>query len=202
MKDIFISSDLHLFHRNIVNFVPTRSEKWGSNYEKMSQDIIDAHFDTLIMGCTWYFLGDLYFQVGSRKDQVADMLQALRVKCGEMHWIVGNHDEPERCPQVAELFDSVSHAQSIHAFGKTVFMSHYPLDIGGFDVRRLISLHGHVHGTSRNYPGRLDVGVDSLIGLVEGYDYGAVRLEEIVDLIQGDYPAVQNHRRPKDAPGH
>ena len=89
------------------------------------------------------------------------------------------------------MFDSVGHAHSRGIGGRHHFFSHYPLDVGGFDKKRLVSLHGHTHGTGPSYAGRLDVGVDSLTGFVPGYEYGAVCLDDLSEAIEGHIDPVQ-----------
>lgn len=195
MANMFVMADPHLFHRNIQKFVDTRMDRWGGDLEAMSEDIVTGIYDSLPDGAEFYMLGDLFFQVGTKKDEVLDMLRPIRDKCMYMHWIIGNHDEPNRCPLVRDLFDDVTHSMVFGVASNMLVLSHYPLDVE--TDRRVLSIHGHVHGTSHNMPKRLDVGVDSLQGFVPDYEYGAVSMLDVwSNWLFEDIPAQQPGRKP------
>ncbi|MFT4605126.1 MAG: calcineurin-like phosphoesterase family protein [Rhodothermales bacterium] len=169
MPNTFVVSDWHLHHRNILRYCPHRLDLWPG-VEEMNVGLLEAALDTVAEGDRLYFLGDLTFQIGSCRDRVLESLRPLADRLGEFHWIVGNHDEPDRMPDVAALFDSVVHAAQFRVGPRHVFLSHYPVEVAHRDLLRLVSIHGHHHGTIHNPLGRIDVSVDSLYGIREQFN--------------------------------
>lgn len=190
-----VYSDPHFFHRSIMDFYPRPFED--------VQDMTDKMLDILVADSSehdvLYFLGDLMFQVGTYKDYIYERLQDVK---GEMRWILGNHDDIRRMEDIASLFSFVGYADvKMHA-GKEIFFSHRPLLMPEDGIKRLVSIHGHNHGSVTNVRGRMDVGVDSLYGLrdhptvreVLGYEYSfapilldqAIRLAD--SFIERPYP--------------
>ncbi|NNE70185.1 MAG: hypothetical protein HKN29_07440 [Rhodothermales bacterium] len=195
MPQTYVVSDWHLHHHNILKFCPNRRELFDG-VEEMNAGLVEAAVNTVSPGDTLYFLGDLTFRIGTRKDEVLEALRPLADKLGAFHWIVGNHDEPTRMPQVAALFDSVVDAVQFRIGGRQVYLSHYPLEVAPRDRLRLASIHGHHHGTVDSPPGRVDVSIDALYGDREHFDpdyAGApITLETALDLagldLRAPYP--------------
>lgn len=171
MPRTFLISDWHLNHRNILRFCPQRLELWPG-VKEMNAGLIQSALDTVEEGDRLYFLGDLTFQIGTCGRQVVESLRPLADRLGEFHWIVGNHDEPDRMPGADAIFDSVVHAAEFRVGPRHVFLSHYPVEVAHRDLLRLVSIHGHHHGTIDNPPGRIDVSVDSLYGIREQFNPG------------------------------
>lgn len=189
----YVVSDWHCYHGAIMgmDFCPDRREVIGGSddVELMVDRIIEDTLSVVGKNDSLYFLGDLYFKIGSRRDDMTRHMKRLRNGIGEMHWILGNHDEPRRSGEIPSLFDSVSYAKQIRHDGKVVFLSHYPLHIDGFDQHRLVSIHGHTHGTIDNSVGRLDVGLDNLIGIGVNIDFSPIDLDHALSLANDYQPA-------------
>lgn len=184
-----VYSDPHFFHRSIMDFCPRPFDS--------VQDMTDKMLDILVADMgehdVLYFLGDLMFQIGTYKDYIYERLQDVK---GELRWILGNHDDIRRMEDIASLFSFVGYADMQQFGGKEVFFSHRPLLMPEDDVKRLISIHGHNHGTVHNVVGRMDTGVDSLYGLrdhpdvreVLGYEYSfkPILLQQAIELANRD----------------
>jgi calcineurin-like phosphoesterase family protein len=192
MPNTYVVSDWHLNHRNILTYCPNRVELFG-DVEEMTAGIVERTLEVVGPKDTLYFLGDLTFRIGSKRSAVFELLQPLRAQVGKMHWIVGNHDEPDRMPDVAGLFDSVLDAVQFRVGAMHVFLSHYPVEVPFRDLLRLVSIHGHHHGTLPNPPGRIDVGIDSLYGIRDRFDAAytcePILLETAMELAAANIPA-------------
>ena len=171
MPKTYVISDWHLHHRNILRYCPKRLELWR-DVEEMNAGLLQAALSAVDEGDRLFFLGDLTFQIGTRGPEVLESLRPLADRLGEFHWIVGNHDEPDRIPEVAALFDSVVDAVQFRVGPRHVFLSHYPVEVAHRDLLRLVSIHGHHHGTLDNPIGRIDVSIDSLHGIRSHFNPG------------------------------
>jgi calcineurin-like phosphoesterase family protein len=160
----------------------------------MNAGLIQAALSTVEEGDRLYFLGDLTFQIGARGHEVLEKLRPLADRLGEFHWIIGNHDEPDRMHGADKLFDSIVHAAEFRVGARHVFLSHYPVEVAHRDLLRLVSIHGHHHGTIDNPVGRVDVSVDSLYGIREqfnpGYQGEPILLETALRLADTEIAAA------------
>ena len=192
LERTFIVSDWHLNHANILRYCPNRLDLFR-DVGAMTTGLVEATMRRVQAGDVLFFLGDLTFQIGRKQGEVFELLGPLREKLSEMHWIVGNHDEPGRMPEVAGLFDSVRDAWQTRLMGRHVFFSHYPLEVAHRDQLRLVSLHGHHHGSVPSPPGRIDLSVDALYGLRDYFDPGyrgeAIAIKTALALAEMDLPA-------------
>lgn len=198
-----VISDVHLWHRNILEYC----DRPYVSVESMSNHLMDRLVDQSREEDVLWFLGDLSFQLGTYKDWLFERLSDMQ---GSMRWILGNHDDhPDkngtfrRMERLVSLFDFVGHADSRLYAGKHVFFSHYPLDIPNVDTGRLVSIHGHTHGSIPNPIGRIDVGVDNLFGLrnhpdtqdiLKGYNFDPISLKDAVTLASRDLPSPYGDR--------
>ena len=167
---VYITSDLHFGHKNIVRGttnwrtqdgeVPVDSTRNFQTIEQMNERLIDGinHFagqdDTLIM------LGDVSF---GGFDNIGIFLE--RLVCHNIHLILGNHDthiDRDR-DFVQKRFLSVQHYLEVNIEGKDFVLCHYPLQSWHGLNKGVIHLHGHVHlGPNRKFGNgkKMDVGVD------------------------------------------
>jgi calcineurin-like phosphoesterase family protein len=159
---IWITSDIHLNHRNILLYCPHRGgpEVTDENVNRMNEKIIS----------NW----------NSKKSDVAmgliDKAPALiRRLNGDKMLIKGNHDVniSKRVNRGDEGFGALF-LGGIHDYyemsyktsdtGRKVLinMSHYPMHSWNGMNQGTIMLHGHLHGTPHGISGRIkDVGMDT-----------------------------------------
>lgn len=160
-KKIYVTSDLHLFHNNIIKY----ENRPFSNVDNMNESLIRNWNDLVTNDDLVYILGDLSF--GSMK-KTNNILKRLN---GDKILIKGNHDVNID----AEQFVSIHDYLEINYRGKKIVMCHYPLVLYNGDIH----LYGHVHsntGTHRlcqNIKNSYNVGVDV-------NNYKPVNLDEIL----------------------
>ena len=169
-RNIWVSSDLHLFHSNILNFVdnegkPQRSFK---NVLDMNQHILDSHNSVVKKGDIWYNLGDVL--IGG-KDEFKTLWPKFN---GSKRLIVGNHDD---IPFLSKggFFSKVQMWRRFPEY--ELILSHVPLHESSVysskDISApLLSVHGHIH--TRPSPSRMHYCV-----CVEQIDYTPVNIEDL-----------------------
>jgi len=156
MSDIFLTSDNHYHHKNILNLC--RSTRLGDSVEEMNELMIDAHNSVVNPDDTVYFLGDFSFGTDDQTEVILDRLN------GKKHIILGNHDKVIRESSVLQSkFESVQDYKQIKIEKKMVMLFHYPIRDWNMMYQKSYHLYGHCHGrleASRN--GRsMDVGIDA-----------------------------------------
>lgn len=191
MSRIFVTSDTHFGHENIIRYC---NRPFGIAAE-MGEVLIERWNARVGVDDTVYFLGDL--AMGPKVD--AGYITAILLRLnGNKKIVLGNHDQPSKWGKglraiVAEFgFDNppVVIADQIHEVkldGKNFVMCHFPLE--EWPGKRLIPkgsgaihLHGHTHTEfnaldtptkRREYKDQLyhtesyDIGVDMYGGPVE-----------------------------------
>lgn len=147
-RKVWVTSDLHLGHANILKFCP--NTRRGQDADEMSALIVEAWNRVVAPEDVVINLGDVAFKK-------AALLKYLPQLNGEHHVVLGNHDEGFES-LIAEHVASVSDALLLKTELGKFFCSHYPHEEW---YRRALHLHGHVHGSGKPAEGRLDVGVDA-----------------------------------------
>ena len=147
LEKIFITSDLHLFHQNIIDYVNRPFEFSPAGCSQMNEFILQK-FDELPEDCLIWNLGDVLLNRKFPNDKVSYII--LRMKQNRrMNLILGNHDKQngkEKNQTYIEHytnlgFDKVFNAPII--FNDKYILSHEPVFIdkgSGY-----INLHGHTH---------------------------------------------------------
>lgn len=169
MSKIFVTSDLHFNHKNILAYCPNR--KFGS-IEEMNEAIIVDWNTKVRQEDTVYFLGD--FAMGP-KDKHVGFLTQLN---GNIKIVPGNHDSHLRkiakssgLPPRVEMLDPIHNLKH----GGTYFvLCHFPLEewegMAGHSSDHItgsLHLHGHTHGNMKNKRhDRWDIGYDVFGGPV------------------------------------
>lgn len=168
--NVYVTSDTHFGHKNIVRGVtnwrtkdgevPVDSTRDFQTIEQMNERLIDGinHFvgqdDTLIM------LGDVSF---GGFDNIGLFLD--RLVCHNIHLILGNHDQHivNNRGDIQSRFLSVHHYLEVKINDRNFVLCHYPLQSWHGMGKGVIHLHGHVHLLENKKFGKgkkIDVGVD------------------------------------------
>lgn len=192
-RNIFVISDTHFNHKNILFFTYGEDKKLVrpgfSSVGHMNQTIIDNWNKTVKDDDIVYHLGDFAF--GSRKEwpKLIDCLN------GRKRLILGNHDEDPRkyltyyCDNEKRYYRMFEKVMSYRQFGtdefkKPIVLCHFPLHITAFDYRvgyEGLNVHGHLHQNLTGEPHHINV-------CVEHCNYTPVSIEDIVD---GKYKNVR-----------
>jgi len=179
MSKVFVTSDTHFGHHNIIRFC---SRPYGGVTE-MDEDLIKRWNSRVGHADTVYFLGDFAFASQSRIIEVLGLLNFM-----QMFIVPGNHDEKLRsmwAHPVEPVWEThgvhfitmLDEVQEIRHEGRTFVLCHYPMEEWNGKFRGAIHLHGHCHSQHSNggksksklnrVEGRYDIGVDMYGGPVE-----------------------------------
>ena len=177
MSKIWVTSDTHFNHVNILTYCPNR--KFAS-LEAMNDSIMIDWNSRVAAGDTVYFLGD--FAMGP-KDKHLGFLSQLN---GNIKIVPGNHDRhlekvaktgglPPHVEMLPPIFNikvdvKCSDVLTVH---KYFVLCHFPMEewegMAGHssdNITGSIHLHGHTHGNSVKKKDRWDVGYDVFGGPV------------------------------------
>jgi calcineurin-like phosphoesterase family protein len=140
----FASSDLHLYHSNILKFVSNipnygrvRREFDEDDVSAMNEAIIQRHNSVIGPDDTWYCLGDVIFGI----NKIDNVLPRLNGK--KKYLVIGNHEyrKDDDFVRYFEYFDRVSESCR---FGNVVF-THRPILLGPWEAHLRANVHGHIH---------------------------------------------------------
>ena len=142
-RDIWVSSDLHYNHANILNFLDYNGNKVRDfdSVEEMNQCILEKHNEKVKPGDIWYNLGDVFF--GDKEIFKKDWPKFN----GKKRLIVGNHDDIKFL-SMGGFFQKVQLWRQFPEY--ELIMSHIPMDISslyrGKDLSApMLHVHGHIH---------------------------------------------------------
>lgn len=172
MKKIWVISDTHLGHANILNFVDYNGNKVRNfdNVDQMDQCILDHWNEKVKPGDIVYNLGDVFF---GDKEKFQKMWPKFN---GRKRLIVGNHDD-------VKYLSSGSFFQKVmlwRMFSEhNILLSHVPIHESSLyrsknSDKPMKNLHGHIH-TMDSPPGPY-VNV-----CVEKTNYYPVELESFIE---------------------
>ena len=163
---IYITSDLHFSHRNILKYEPT-SRPW-STVEEMDGTLI-RHWNLLVSpNDTIWHLGDFAF---ANPDKTNDILNQLN---GTKKFIIGNHDKKNIhvLKEHGEVFDYKEIKHKDHH----IVLLHYPISFWNRCDHGSLHFFGHLHGSHRPFNRSMDVGYDAHCRILT--------LDEAIDMIK------------------
>jgi len=184
--DVFITSDCHFSHKNLVRGVtnwrtkngeiPTNSTRDFNTIEEMNQRLVDNINNVVGQDDTLIMLGDVAF---GGFDNIGLFLD--RLICKNIHLVIGNHDHhiENNRGNIQDRFLSVQHYLEANICDVNFILCHYPLQSWNGLNKGVIHLHGHVHLSAQNKWGngkRLDVGMD-------GNNMHPYKITEIVHMM-------------------
>lgn len=167
-RNIWIVSDWHLFHENILKFTDAEgnlTRPGFSSVDEMNECILERHNEVVKTGDIVYNLGDVFF---GDKEKFKKFFPKFN---GRKRLIVGNHDDIKFLAS-GGFFQKVQMWRMFPEYG--LILSHVPLHPSSC-MRRdmtLKNIHGHIHQN------------DSPPGLyqnvcVEKTDYRPLNIEEL-----------------------
>ena len=169
----FIASDLHINHRNILQYCPhrfinhkIRSEAIDEDVEIMNRLIIENWNSVVSQEDEVYCLGDICM------GQIIKAPSYIRQLNGKKYLVKGNHDKTlhkliKNNEEYSDLFQWIRDYYFMNyktSEGKKVqiAMSHFPFASWDGMNQGSIHTHGHLHGSKHNVTGRIfDVGIDT-----------------------------------------
>lgn len=177
MSKIFVTSDLHFGHRNIIRYC----DRPFANKEDMDSHLIDEWNRRVGEEDTTYVVGDL--ALGPTDGDIAQRLRQLN---GQIKFILGNHDMPDskyKAGGLEKIVSDYSLADKVEILplmillklgGVSFVMCHHPMEQWMDDRQGGVHLHGHKHtkyskqeALRASRAKKYDIGVDMYGGPVE-----------------------------------
>lgn len=136
---IFITSDTHFGHKNVIKFCPASRGKYSS-VDEMNAGMIAEWNSQVTPDDTTYILGDFAFTSASQAVEILKQLNGTKIL------IEGNHDRSLlRDPAFRHEFKLIRDYYEIYHNDTKVVMSHYPMTAWNQSFRGSVMLHGHLH---------------------------------------------------------
>lgn len=181
--EIWISSDLHLFHENIIRYC----NRPFANADVMTEALIQYHNERVKPPDHWYHLGDLTMLRGSVNSQQAQRtIAAVKRMNGHKRTLLGNHDHfPPKVYLECGFEKIVGTGQWLDG----MILSHYPIHPSSLG-RAKACVHGHTHDAP-DEPAKITIKEDLSV-LVQPYvnvsiertDYRPLSLDEVKQAVQ------------------
>lgn len=128
--ETFITSDLHFFHKNIIEYC----KRPFVSVDEMNSTLIKNWNNAVTKNDKIFILGDMFFKVS--KEVILSIMQGLN---GQKVLILGNHDNHS-----LEFYREVGFINVYYypiLYTNSCIFSHYPLE----DTKGFINIHGHIH---------------------------------------------------------
>lgn len=136
--EIWISSDLHLWHENIIRY----SNRPFKNGEEMTEKLIEWHNVYVKPQDHWYHLGDLTMLRGKSNGlQALQLIAAVHRMNGHKRTLLGNHDHFLPEVYLACGFEKIV---GTGQWLDKIILSHYPVYPASLG-RSSGCVHGHTH---------------------------------------------------------
>ena len=159
-KNIFVASDHHFGHKNILKFCP-KTRPFDS-IEEHTEQLIMRHNSVVKHDDEVYLMGDFAFLSA---DKALKILQRMN---GIKYFIFGNHDKPMRQGQaIADEFVWMKDYHELRVdradVRQPIVMFHYPIHSWNRMHHGALHFYGHTHiSIPTMFAGRgKDIGVDS-----------------------------------------
>jgi calcineurin-like phosphoesterase family protein len=178
-NQLYFTSDLHFFHKRIVEFTgrPTTFENLTSWIIQQCNSVVPEQFATVV------HLGDMFF--GCTTAEAADVLEQLH---GNWWFVLGNHDNPNKLQEIINLVNAKTGSKHrilgwYHRIlvktppkqtgqkwaKKLLVLCHFPIEEWDGMSHGAYMIHGHLHGGGSEHseyplkrmPNRFDVGIDN-----------------------------------------
>jgi len=173
MSSLWLTSDTHFFHENLIKWETGRPE--FQSIEEMHEIIVSNWNKVVKKGDKVYHLGDV--AIGGKEEELGKLLNRLN---GQKRLIVGNHDDI-RTYAKGSWFGKIQTERYFKEFG--FILTHRPAHESGFKDKwdgRCINVHGHLHRklapTEHHY-----------CVCVEQTNYTPVNFEELRDRLWQSY---------------
>lgn len=143
MSNMWLTSDHHFHHANILKFTGADGElirPGFENVDEMNEYMIDVWNSRINDGDRVYHLGDFSMRGSAEAISIADRLKGRKVL------IKGNHDYAKLNIYARHFDDVRSETHKKTKDGDMVIFSHRPLLIPEYNGRYHIwNVHGHIH---------------------------------------------------------
>lgn len=169
MSDIFVISDTHFGHQNIIKYC----KRPFNEAKEMDWYMIDKWNSVVRPQDKVYHLGDVY--MGAKREHISWVLSQLN---GHKRLVLGNHDNGK--DQILQkYFDKIDVWRMFPEFG--LLLTHVPVHESSLyrgstgneeNPKKLLNIHGHIH----NNP---SPSIDHRCVCVEQINYTPINIEEL-----------------------
>jgi calcineurin-like phosphoesterase family protein len=146
---VFVSSDTHFGHVNIIRYC----SRPFANISDMNEALIQRWNSRVTTEDIVFFLGDFAMGPGVNEQFILNVLSRLN---GEIHVIMGNHDQPSKYgPGLKHIVESNQHRVphvrivdnlfKIFHDGRDFVACHFPMQDWENRKHGAVHLHGHTH---------------------------------------------------------
>ena len=177
MSEIYVSSDQHYHHKNILRY----ANRPFKDIEEMNEKFIQNHNNKVKPEDEFYCLGDFSFGSLEQNQYIFSRLN------GKKYLIDGNHDSDKVYALPWEWVIKSSYMELSTKYAKFV-LCHFPMASWHHAGKGSVMLHGHCHYRLPKDPTlrRVDIGVDN-----PACKYSPFSIPEIMKLIK-DIPIVKD----------
>lgn len=171
---IWITSDLHFGHKNIMTFCPETRARFNNDVAYMNNAMVEEWNHRVQSEDTVYILGDVAFMLGSDAGRMVRRLNGRKIL------IRGNHDRKTLMDATfRSAFAEVHDYLDITYDGHKIVMFHYPIAEWDQMHRGSLHFHGHLHGDTSGLEKyrAMDVGMDSTGEIVVSMEYAINRIK-------------------------
>lgn len=165
MMNIWVISDTHFFHYNILSFKNREGEliRPFSTVKEMN-DLMVENWNAVVKDeDIIYHLGDLYF--GSL-NCMKDLMKQLK---GRKRLIVGNHDNIKVISR-ERFFQKIQMWRMFPEFG--LLLTHVPVHNSTLEIKGIVNVHGHTHCNPSPTEKHINV-------CVEATNYAPINIEDL-----------------------
>lgn len=173
MSNIFITSDQHYSHKNLIDFKREdgTSLRPFTSVEEMNETLIENHNSVVGKNDKIYFLGDVVFSA-TALHQIMPRLNGQKIL------IKGNHDNL-KMSAYAQHFKDI---RAYHVMDKMI-LSHIPIHESSMGRWRA-NVHGHLHANLVREPICGDEDLQYMNVCVEQTNYTPISFEDVRQFIK------------------
>ena len=163
MSDIWVISDTHFGHNNMLKFKDKNGDPIRPNFsstEEMDEHMIERWNSVVKDGDIIYHLGDVYFDQGHK------VLPRLK---GRKRLLLGNHDNG-KSKYLQDNFQKILMWRMFPEFG--LLLTHVPVHTDSLGIKAQKNVHGHLHQNLINDERYINVSVECI-------DYTPVHIDTL-----------------------
>jgi calcineurin-like phosphoesterase family protein len=210
MQQIFFTADTHFGHTNILEF----TERPFTSIQEHDEALIDNINKAVGKRDFLYHLGDFCFASTARQQVIFAKEILSKIRCKNIHLILGNHDPRSKRGQPREDFSALFTSctpyhivripealvleDMLSAPKQMVILNHYAIRSWEGMHKGTYHLYGHSHATLPDNGTRsFDVGVDAVAlryGLIDTDNYRPMSSYEIHAILKdSDIRSLDGH---------
>ena len=172
MGKIFVISDTHFFHENIIKY----ENRPFKNIDEMTNVMIHKWNAIVGKNDEIYILGDFSF------GDVDETLNLLDLLNGRKYLIKGNHDYCIKDSRVRNKFEWIKDYYVLKHKKMKFVMFHYPIQVWDCRHHGAYHLYGHIHSNTGNYSMEYDIQNSFNVG-VDVNNFSPVLIDDIPNLL-------------------